>query len=383
MKLDDNNIMLEDSIIINENKFENIIEIDNKPEINLNVKEETSIENEVSTSEQTAIAEKNVPKELISNLKLLECGVQYGHETKRWNPLMKPFIQKIKIMGPTKKKVYIINTLTTKAALNNAYSAIRKISRNGGVFLFVGTNPKFKKTIELNAVRSGSFYVNHRWLGGTLTNFKTIQNSINRLRNLERIEKTGYKGYTKKEGLELSRELEKLQQTLNGIKYMRRLPSAIFVASVSEEKIAIKEAKKFNIPVFGIVDTNEDPYQVQFPIFANDDSNKSVSLITTIIADTITMTKNGETKAIFKADEDVEIVGLDAIKKVNSVELLSKVGRNNLNQGHHLKEDNRDEKKIALEIEKETIVEEKPLDTLVTESVTLENTNQLNNTKEN
>lgn len=244
-------------------------------------------------------------KGIIEKDKLLEAGVQFGHKNKDWNPAMKPFIHGLK------DKVHIINLNRTLTSLQIAYNAAEKISSMGGSFLFVGTNKQSSKTIQLNAERTGSYYVNQRWLGGTLTNFKTILNSIKKLRNLERLEKNGFQGYTKKEALKLSRVLEKLEKSLGGIKYMRKPPAVIFVTSIVDEKIVIKEANKLGIPVIGIADTNSNPRDVKFPIFANDDGNKSVSLITTLIADAIASSKGEKTFVINTDDKSFEILGLN------------------------------------------------------------------------
>lgn len=241
---------------------------------------------------------------LVTKSKLLESGVQYGHQVQWWNPKMKPFI------SFQKNGIHIINLHKTMASLQNAYSAVQKLTEANKIILFVGTTKQSKNSIKENAERISAFYVDNRWLGGLLTNFKTIKNSINRLKTLERLEKTDFEGYTKKEGVLLKKELIKLQANLGGIKNMRRTPDAIYVSSTKAEKIAILEAKKLGIPVIGIVDTNEDPTSVEFPIFANDDAIKSTSLITTIIIDAIASKKGLPIKAAFKGDE-AEIVGID------------------------------------------------------------------------
>ncbi|BDV02867.1 30S ribosomal protein S2 [Candidatus Hepatoplasma crinochetorum] len=248
-------------------------------------------------------SDKKLP--LIAKEKLLEAGVQFGHKTQRWNPAMKPFIH------GEKNGTHIINLNKVNASLNVAYNAINKIAAKGGKVLFVGTNKHSKKTIKENSLRVKTFYVNERWLGGTLTNFKTIQNSVRRLRYLEKLEKDNFAGYTKKEAVKLQKELDKAESMLGGIKFMRRLPDAIFVTSVSDERIVIKEADKLQIPVIGIVDTNCNPRDVKIPIFANDDANKSISLITTIIADAIADAKGEERKAAFLDKDAVEFIGLE------------------------------------------------------------------------
>ncbi len=241
----------------------------------------------------------------ISKEKLLEYGVHFGHKKNSWNPKMKPFIH------GQKNKTHIINLNKIITTLRISYTYVEQIAKKGGTFLFVGTSKQAKNTIKENAERVGAFYISERWLGGTLTNFKTIQNSIKRLRYLERLQKSNFDGYTKKEASKLSKELQKLELNLGGIKYMRRLPNAIFVSSVVSEKIVVNEAKKFNIPIFGIVDTDGDPRSIQFPIVGNDDGNKSVSIITTIIADAIASAK-GSKKLVVGVDdkEDIRVLGL-------------------------------------------------------------------------
>ena len=242
---------------------------------------------------------------LVQKSKLLECGVQYGHQVQWWNPKMKPFI------NFTKNGIHIINLHKTIAGLQNAFTSINKLTENGKKILLVGTTKQSKESVKLNAERVGAFYIDNRWLGGLLTNFKTIKNSIERLKHLERLSKKNFEGYTKKEGLMLQRELDKLNRNLGGIKTMRRLPDAIFVSSVKADNIAILEAKKLGIPVFGIVDTNVDPNLVEFPIPSNDDAIKGVSLILTIITDAIAKALDKPMIAAYKSSEEVKILGID------------------------------------------------------------------------
>lgn len=277
---------------------------DNKEEINNDVDKIIADEKKISDA-TTNIDEKGRKLPLIAKEKLLEAGVQFGHKTQRWNPAMKPFIH------GEKNGTHIINLNKVNASLNVSYNAINKIAARGGKILFVGTNKHSKKTIKENALRVKTYYVNERWLGGTLTNFKTIQNSVRHLRYLEKLAKDNFTGYTKKEAVKLQKELDKAEAMLGGIKYMRRLPDAIFLTSVSDERIVIKEADKLGIPVIGIVDTNCNPRDVKIPIFANDDANKSISLITTLIADAIADAKGEERKAAFLDKDQVEFIGLE------------------------------------------------------------------------
>ena len=248
-------------------------------------------------------------KQIISKDKLLESGLQYGHKTESWNPAMKPFIATVR------RSIHMVNLDKTSMSLDNAYNVVKKISEKRGTFLFVGTTKQSSKTVRENAERVGAFYIDHRWLGGLLTNFRTIQNSVNKLRNLERLEKTNFEGYTKKEAVLMKKKLIKLERTLGGIKHMRRVPQAIFVTSIRNEDIAIKEARKMKIPVFGIADTNVNPYAVNFPIFGNDDANKATSLVTTIIADAIAAAKNEEQYVAYVEDDKIRIIGLEDKKE--------------------------------------------------------------------
>lgn len=244
-------------------------------------------------------------KQIISKDKLLESGVHYGHQTRSWNPAMKPFIAK------SMKGIHLINLDRTAQSLENAYNVAKRISEKRGTFLFVGTTKQSGLTVRENAERVGAFYIDYRWLGGLITNFRTIQNSVNKLKRLERLAKENFEGYTKKEAILMRKELDKLQKSLGGIKHLRRTPNAIFVTSIRNEEIAIKEAKKMGIPVFGIADTNVNPADVNFPIFANDDANKSVALITTVIADAVAAGKGEKQIAAFAADEAVEVLGIN------------------------------------------------------------------------
>ncbi len=281
---------------------------------NTEVIENTNTNNENVRPENKNTNESHDNKErLVTKTKLLESGVQYGHQAQWWNPKMKPFI------SFTKNNVHIINLHKTIASLQNVYTTVQKLTEANKTILFVGTTKQSKDAVRENAERIGAFYVDNRWLGGLLTNFKTIKNSITRLKTLERQEKEGFEGYTKKEGVLLKKELDKLNANLGGIKNMRRAPDAIFVSSTKADKIAILEAKKLGIPVIGIVDTNEDPTLIEFPIFANDDAIKSVSLIVTIVADAIASKRGLPVIAAFKGD-DAKVLGIDPnyVKPVNN-----------------------------------------------------------------
>ncbi len=213
---------------------------------------------------------------------LLAAGVHFGHLTRRWNPKMKPYI------FMAKNGIHIIDLKKTQVALDRALKAVYDVVSEGYEVLFVGTKPQAKDIITSEAQRCGMFYVTHRWLGGMLTNFATIKKSIKHYKNLEKMSTDGtYEKISKKERLMIEREKEKLYRVLSGILEMKRLPGLVFVVDVNKEHIAVKEARKMNIPIVAMVDTNVDPTVVDFPIPANDDAAKSISLITSKIADTI------------------------------------------------------------------------------------------------
>ena len=214
---------------------------------------------------------------------LLEAGVHFGHHTRRWNPKMRPFIFGVR------NGVHIIDLQQTVPALNESLKAIRDIVANGGRILFVGTKRQAQAKIAESAQRCGQYYVNHRWLGGMMTNWKTISKSINRLRELEDIlsnpEKMGRR--TKKEILMLTRERDKLQLSLGGIKDMGGQPDAMFIIDTNQEDIAIAEANKLGIPVFAILDTNSDPEGVDYIIPGNDDALRAIDLYCNLVADAV------------------------------------------------------------------------------------------------
>ncbi|OGW83321.1 MAG: 30S ribosomal protein S2 [Omnitrophica bacterium RIFCSPHIGHO2_02_FULL_51_18] len=219
-------------------------------------------------------------KELIQNL--LEAGVHFGHQTKKWNPKMKPYI-----FGE-KNGIYIIDLEKTSEHLERACKFIHDVAAKGETILFVGTKPQAQAIIESEAKRCGMYFVSHRWLGGMLTNYQTIRNSINRYRNLLQMRGDGtFDALTKKEVAELEKEITKLEKNLAGIVNMKKLPGALFVIDAKKETIAIKEANRLNIAVVSIVDTDSDPNTVQYPIPGNDDAIRSIKLITGIIVDSV------------------------------------------------------------------------------------------------
>lgn len=220
---------------------------------------------------------------------LLEAGVHFGHQTRRWNPKMSKFI------FTERNGIYIIDLQKTVKQIEQAYDFVREIVADGGRVLFVGTKKQAQEAVETEAKRSGQFYVSHRWLGGMLTNYKTIRKRIERLKKLELMEEDGtFQRLPKKEVIKLKREAEKLEKFLGGIKEMDKLPDVLFVIDPKNEKIAVNEAKILGIPVIGVVDTNCDPDEVDIAIPGNDDAIRAVKLLTGTIANAIVEAKQGE-----------------------------------------------------------------------------------------
>ena len=226
--------------------------------------------------------------QLVSMRKLLENGAHFGHQTRRWDPKCKPFIY------AAKNGIYIIDLNKTQEALDVAYAKMKEISEQGGKVLFVGTKKQAQQIILDEATRSGSFYINQRWLGGTLTNFRTIQKRIKRLIEIEQMEADGtISVYPKKEQILIHKEAVKLENFLGGIKEMKKLPDAVVVVDPKEDHNAVAEAKKLGIPVFGLADTNCNPALVDYAIPANDDAIKSIKIMMSLLADAIVETKGG------------------------------------------------------------------------------------------
>lgn len=220
--------------------------------------------------------------------KLLENGVHFGHQTRRWDPKCKPFIY------TAKNGIYIINLEKTQEDLAVAYAKLKEITENGGKVLFVGTKKQAQQIVMDEATRSGSFYINQRWLGGTLTNFRTIQKRIKRLIEINEMETSGtINVYTKKEIALIRKEAQRLESFLGGIKEMKKLPDAVIVVDPKEDHNAVLEAKKLGIPVFGLADTNCNPAFVNYAVPANDDAIKSIKLMMSLLADAIVEAKGG------------------------------------------------------------------------------------------
>jgi small subunit ribosomal protein S2 len=252
---------------------------------------------------------------------MLEAGVHFGHQTRFWNPKMANYI-----FG-ARNKIHIVNLEKTLPLYNDAVNAIGKIAAERGTILFVGTKRAARNTIQEEAARCGMPYVNHRWLGGMLTNYKTIRQSIQRLMDLEEMSTTGGFGrLTKKEALGLRREMEKLEKVLGGIKHMKGLPDALFVIDVGHEEIAVNEANKLGIPVFGIVDTNNSPDRIDYVIPGNDDAIKAIRLYAQGLADAII---EGRAAAVIQVDEAEEAApkGKVSVKQAPAKKSASPAGQ--------------------------------------------------------
>lgn len=239
---------------------------------------------------------------VISMKQLLEAGVHFGHQTRRWNPKMAPYI------FAERNGIYIIDLQKTVKKVDEAYFAVRDIVENGGEILFVGTKKQAQDSIKEEAERCGMYYVNQRWLGGMLTNFKTIRTRIERLKKLEKMEEDGiFDVLPKKEVANLKLEKEKLQKNLGGIKEMTRIPDVIFIVDPRKERIAIQEAHILGIPIVAIVDTNCDPEEVDYVIPGNDDAIRAVKLIVAKMADAVIESKQGEQLSDVEPQEEAEI----------------------------------------------------------------------------
>ena len=237
---------------------------------------------------------------------MLECGVHFGHQTRFWNPKMAPFI-----FGH-RNKIHIINLETTLALYQDALKFVRQLSSNKGTILFVGTKRQARDIVREEAVRAGAPYVDYRWLGGMLTNYKTVKGSIKRLKDMEAMAQDGsLEKMSKKEGLQIQREMEKLERSLGGIKDMSGLPDALFVIDVGYQKGAIAEAKKLGIPVIGVVDTNHSPEGVDYVIPGNDDASRAIRLYARGIADAILEGRATVVREIAGADTGEEFVEVE------------------------------------------------------------------------
>lgn len=261
----------------------------------------------VETTMAEIVRDPNAP--IITMKKALEAGCHFGHQTRRWNPKMSKFIY------GARNGIYLIDLAKTVSKTEVAYNALKSIVDANGKILFVGTKTQAQQIVINEATRSGSFYIANRWLGGTLTNFRTIQGRIKRLRDLEEASENGsWDKLPKKEVALLRKELAKLQKNLEGIKEMRRLPNAIVLADPTVEHNAVLEAHKLNIPVFAICDTSDDPDTVDFPIPSNNDATSAIQLLIGALADAVVEARGGLTTVAHVKDNGEEATMADAIK---------------------------------------------------------------------
>ncbi len=253
---------------------------------------------------------------VVSKNVLLEAGVHFGHQTKRWNPKMKPYI-----FG-ARDDIYIIDLDKTVECMESAYEEIKKIAENGGTFLYVGTKKQAGEVCKEEAIRSNSFYVTERWLGGTLTNFRTIRKRVNRLEEIEKMEQDGiFEVLPKKEVIKLKKEYDKLNRLLEGIRGMTKIPQALFIVDSKKEENAIREAHKLNIPVFGLIDTNCDPDTVDYVLPGNDDAVRSIKVVLGALTNAICEVKNLEL-VDYTSEDEKEVRKVDkAEKKVKQEEV--------------------------------------------------------------
>lgn len=282
---------------------------------------------------------------------LLEAGVHFGHQTKRWNPKMKEYIY------TTRDDIYIINLQKTLEKIEEAYAEISNIAQNGGTFLFVGTKKQASEASREVAERSKSYYVTERWLGGTLTNFRTIRRRVKRLEEIEAMETNGtFDLLPKKEVIGLKKEYEKLNRVLCGIRDMNKLPQAMIIVDPKKELNAIREARKLNIPVFGIVDTNCDPDDVDYVIPGNDDAVRSVKVVLGVLANAI-CEANGLEIVDYITEEDKKTPKKENEIKEKMTEMMDKVEKKADKKEYN--EDKKTTKEEKIEEKKEEIVIEK------------------------
>ena len=244
---------------------------------------------------------------VISMKQLLEAGVHFGHQTRRWNPKMAPYIY------TERNGIYIIDLQKSVGKVDEAYKAISDIAAEGGTILFVGTKKQAQDAIKTEAERCGMYFVNERWLGGMLTNFKTIQSRINRLKEIEAMAEDGtFDVLPKKEVIEIKKEWDKLERNLGGIKEMKKLPDVIFVVDPKKERICVQEAHTLGIPLIGIADTNCDPEELDYVIPGNDDAIRAVKLIVAKMADAVIEANQGEIVTEGEATEETAEEAVEA-----------------------------------------------------------------------
>ena len=285
---------------------------------------------------------------VVSMSYLLEAGVHFGHQKRRWNPKMKEFIY------TSRDDIYIIDLQKTVKQIEEAYAELKKIASNGGTVLYVGTKKQAMEAMEENAKRTNMFFVNERWLGGTLTNFRTIRSRIRRLEEIEKMEENGvFEALPKKEVIKIKKEYEKLNKNLRGIREMKKLPSALVIVDPRSEETAIKEARKLKIPVFGIVDTNCDPDMVDYVIPANDDAVRAVKLVINALTNAV---------AEVNGNEIIDCVSPEDRKKAQRNEERQKENKKEIKQEKTEKE----EKKTPIKEE----VKENPKEDLESKTLT-------------
>ena len=273
---------------------------------------------------------------------LLEAGVHFGHQKRRWNPKMKEYI------FTTRDDIYIIDLQKTVKKLEEAYEAMKEVAQNGGKVLFVGTKKQAQEAAEESAARTDMFFVNERWLGGTLTNFKTIRSRIRRMEEIEAMETDGtFEALPKKEVIQIRKEYEKLNRNLRGIREMKRMPQAMVIVDPRKEEIAIKEARILGIPVFGIVDTNCDPDMVDYVIPGNDDAVRSVKLLIGVLTNAIAEV-NGNEVIDYVSEDDKNKTDKDLEETPEELK--------------NLKEEKEAKKKVAKKVEKKEEVKEEKVE---------------------
>ena len=251
---------------------------------------------------------------------LLEAGVHFGHQRRRWNPKMREYIY------TSRDDIYIIDLQKTAKLIEEAYAEVKKIAEGNGTFLFVGTKKQAQEAMEESAKRTGMYYVTQRWLGGTLTNFRTIRSRVRRLEEIEKMEQDGtMELLPKKEVIKIRKEYEKLNKNLSGIREMKKLPSAMIIVDPRTEETAIKEARKLKIPVFGIVDTNCDPDMVDYVIPANDDAVRAVKLVIGVLANAIAEVNGSEVINYVDAEEGKKSEKADTKKEETKVATKAEV----------------------------------------------------------
>ncbi len=297
---------------------------------------------------------------VVSMSYLLEAGVHFGHQTKRWNPKMKEYIY------TSRDDIYIIDLQKTVKKIEEAYDALKKIAEDGGKVIFVGTKKQAQEAAKEEAIRSDSYYMVERWLGGTLTNFRTIKRRINRIEQIEKMEENGtFEMLPKKEVIKIKKEYEKLKLYFEGVREMKKMPDAMIIVDPKKEFNAIREARKLNIPVFGIVDTNCDPDLVDYVIPANDDAVRSIKVVLGVLNNAICEATNKELVDYVTEDDKVNMA--DVVEDIKVVEKEDKVEEEKLVKKTTKKETKKEEvveekketKKPTKKVEKEEVKEEK------------------------